>query len=207
MSCRVRVSRSISIAFRLLKSSWDGQTGCGITECRPVTPVGGEARSGTTARRAASSRTRSRWGASAPARAANNGSVLEVAAKPGAAGIVQRGALGRQHLFPVGRGRRLRVYSRDLQVRVGRAREDVIEACRWISGRQVHLLAALGQSHGDRGRDRRLADPALAHAQDQAVIRRDQLVHQSVHARKRSRHGRQDGRRARPRCGLGQQVL
>ena len=43
-------------------------------------------------------------------------------------------------------------------------------------------MTALDQAHGDRGGDRRLADAALAHDHDQAVLGRRQLIDQRVKA-------------------------
>ena len=47
----------------------------------------------------------------------------------------------------------------------------------------MHGVAALGQRHGNRGSDGRLADTALAHAHDQSLVAGGDFVDQSSQGR------------------------
>ena len=91
--------------------------------------------------------------------------------------LVQTPALGRHHVAAVFLDGRLRIDPGDGQAVHG-AVECLGEVRRGISRGEVHRVAALGQGDGDRGGDRGLPDPALAHAQHEPVAAGFHLVHQ-----------------------------
>jgi hypothetical protein len=53
---------------------------------------------------------------------------------------------------------------------------------RWIGRTQVDGMPTLRKSHGNRGGDRRLADPAFAHDHDEPVLALRDLVDQAIEA-------------------------
>ena len=100
--------------------------------------------------------------------------------------LVETGAGGCHHVLDVAADLCLRVDATDLES-VDGAVERLFEMRRRIGGRQLDRMAASRELDRNRRGERRLADPALAHHQDEALPVRRQLVHQ-----RRERRGRSD---------------